>query len=126
MKLIKKILLILPIFLINIIPSKSQAVNNDIVIYLPQTTWQEDVNIESTQVQTKESTIFEYIQKINEYLWFWIAWVAMFVLMVSWLKFITSWWKDTKKAWVLALSCIIAITVAMLSYTIVNIVVNLF
>lgn len=126
MKLIKKILLILPIFLINIIPSKSQAVNNDIVIYLPQTTWQEDVNIESTQVQTKESTIFEYIQKINEYLWFWIAWVAMFVLMVSWLKFITSWWKDAKKAWVLALSCIIAITVAMLSYTIVNIVVNLF
>ena len=70
MKLIKKILLILPIFLINIIPNKSQAVNNDIVIYLPQTTWQEDVNIESAQVQTKESTIFEYIQKINEYLWF--------------------------------------------------------
>ena len=126
MKFIKKILLILPVFLINIIPNKTQAVNNDVVIYLPQTTWQEDVNIESTQVQTKESTIFEYIQIINKYLWFWITIVSMFVLIVSWLKFITSWWKDAKKAGILALSCIIAITVAMLSYTIVNIVINLF
>lgn len=126
MKFIKKILFILPIFLINIIPNKTQAVNNDVVIYLPQTTWQEDVNIESTQVQTKESTIFEYIRIINDYLWFWIAWVAMFVLMFAWLKFISSWWKDAKKAGVLALSCVIAITVAMLSYLLVNLVVWLF
>lgn len=126
MKFIKKILFILPIFLINIIPNKTQAVNNDVVIYLPQTTWQEDVNIESTQVQTKESTIFEYIRIINDYLWFWIAWVAMFVLMFAWLKFISSWWKDAKKAGVLVLSCVIAITVAMLSYLLVNLVVWLF
>lgn len=128
MKFVKKILLILPLFLINIIPNTSLADGNtnDVIIFLPESTWQRDVNIESTQVQTKESTIFEYIRIINDYLWFWIAWIAMFVLMFAWLKFISSWWKDAKKAGVLALSCVIAITVAMLSYLLVNLVVWLF
>lgn len=128
MKFIKKILVLLPMLLVNIMPNMSHAVGNtnDIIFYLPDTTWQEDVNIESTQIQPNESTIFEYIRIINDYLWFWIAWIAMFVLMFAWLKFIINWWKDAKKAGILALSCLIAITVAMLSYLLVNLIVWLF
>ena len=97
-----------------------------IKLFLPDATWQDDINIESTQVQTDETTIFTYINVINKYLWFGIGGVAMAVLIYAWIKLITTDWKDTKKAKDLALSCLIAIAVAMLSYNLVNLIVKLF
>ena len=113
--------------LLLIIPFFSFSASN-VNVYLPIWTREKDVNIDNTKVQTKESTIFEYIQIINYYLWFSIAWVAMAVLIYAWILMITAWWDKAKvsKWWKLALSCLIAIMVAMLSYLLVKLVISLF
>ena len=100
----------------------------NVKLFLPDAAWSDDVNIDSTQVESDEKTIFDYIRQINWYLWFAIAWVAMAVLVYAWIMMITASWDKAKfsKAWKLALSCVIAITIAMLSYTVVNLIVKLF
>ena len=97
-------------------------------VYLPDWNWQEDINIDNPQVNTNEKTLFEYIQLINSYLWFSIAWIAMAILVYAWIQLITAWWDKSKvsKAGKLAFSCLIAIVVAMLSYLLVNLIINLF
>ena len=127
MKNFLKNIILSSVLLLNIIPFFSFW-NSQVTLYGPDAIWQEDINIESTQIQWDENTIFTYIQTINKYLWFWIAWVAMAVLVYAWIMMITSSWDKSKfsKAWKLALSCIIAIVVAMLSYNLVILIVNLF
>ncbi len=127
MKKIFKNIILSSILLLNIIPFFSFW-NWEVTLYGPDAIWQEDVNIESTQIQWNENTIFTYIQIINKYLWFWIAWVAMAVLIYAWIMIITASWDKSKlgKAGKLASSCIIAIVVAMLSYNLVRLIVNLF
>jgi len=125
--LIKKFIFWFSILLVNIIPTFIFSYW-DVKVSLPDWTWQDDINVDNTQVNTKESTIFEYIQIINYYLWFSIAWISMAVLVYAWIQMITAWWDKAKvsKWWKLALSCLIAILVSMLSYTLVNLIVNLF
>lgn len=99
-------------------------------LILPNATSQEDTNIWNTQLDngsSNESTIFEYIRIINSYLWFSIGWIAMAILLYAWILMITAWWDKSKvwKAWKLALYCLIWIVAAMLSYTIVNLIINL-
>jgi len=110
----------------NIIPVFTFS--DDIIVNIPDWWWQENINVDNPQVQTNESTIFEYIQIINYYLWFSIAWIAMAVLIYAWLQMITAWWDKWKvwKAWKLALSCLIAIIIAMLSYLLVNLIIKIF
>lgn len=128
MKYIKKNILILFLFVTSIIPNISIAWNSDVSVFLPTSTLEEDINIENTQVHTNKDTIFWYIKIINSYLWFAIAWVAMAVLIYAWILLITAGSDKAKvsKWWKLALSCLIAILVAMLSYSLVNLIVNLF
>lgn len=115
------------VLLLNIVPFFSFW-NWEVTLYGPDAILQDDINIESTQIQWNENTIFTYIQTINKYLWFWIAWIAMAVLVYAWIMMITASWDKSKfsKAWKLALSCVIAIAVAMLSYNLVRLIVNLF
>lgn len=129
MKNIKKNLLILFVLSLNIIPCLSVAsTNNKVQVSLPYSVWEEDLNIDSSVVNTTQTTILWYVKVINKYLWFAITWVSMAVLIYAWIQLITAWWDKSKvsKWWKLALSCIIAMAVAMLSYTLVNLIVNLF
>ena len=122
-----KNIILLSVLLLNIVPFFSFW-SWEVTLYGPDAIWQDDINIESTQIQWNENTIFTYIQTINKYLWFWIAWIAMAVLVYAWIMMITASWDKSKfsKAWKLALSCVIAIAVAMLSYNLVRLIVNLF
>lgn len=127
MKKFLKNIILSSVLLLNIIPFFSFW-NWEVTLYGPDAVWQDDVNIGSTQIQWKENTIFTFIQTINKYLWFWLGWVAMAVLVYAGIMMITASWDKSKfsKAWKLALSCIIAIVVAMLSYNLVILIVNLF
>ena len=127
MKKFVKNIILSSVLLLNIIPFFSFW-NWEVTLYGPDAYWQDDVNIWSTQIQWKENTIFTFIQTINKYLWFWLGWVAMAVLIYAGIMMITASWDKSKfsKAWKLALSCVIAIAVAMLSYNLVILIVNLF
>lgn len=127
MKKFLKNIILSSVLLLNIIPFFSFW-NWEVTLYWPDAYWQDDVNIWSTQIQWKENTIFTFIQIINKYLWFWLGWVAMAVLIYAGIMMITASWDKSKfsKAWKLALSCVIAIAVAMLSYNLVILIVNLF
>lgn len=125
--IIKYIIALLIILSSNIIP-----INNTFstTLVLPNTAREEDINIDNTQLSnniSNEWTIMEYIQIINFYLWFAIAWIAMAILIYSWMLMITAWWDKSKvwKAWKMALYCLIGIVVAMLSYVLVNLIINL-
>lgn len=125
--IIKYIIALLIILSSNIIP-----INNTFstTLILPNTAREEDINIDNTQLSnniSNEWTIMEYIQIINFYLWFAIAWIAMAILIYSWMLMITAWWDKSKvwKAWKMALYCLIWIVVAMLSYLLVNLIINL-
>ena len=128
MENIRKKLLIISCFLMGIIPNFSIAANSDVKLYLPISHWEKDIKIDKTQVFTTESDITWYIKVINSYLWFAIAWISMAVLIYAWIQMITAWWDKAKvsKWWKLALSCLIAIIISMLSYVLVNIIVKLF
>lgn len=96
---------------------------------MPTPSGQEDIIVPGpTQIESNEKTIFDIIQIINDYLWFAIALMAMVVLVFGGIKLITA--GDNKDAVSTAnkmiISAMIAIFVAILSYAIVKLVVNLF
>ena len=128
MKFINKKLLLSLILFVGIVPNFWLTQNSDIVVILPTSDFEEDLNIENTQVSSNESNILDYIKDINKFLRFSIAWISMAVLVYAWIQLITAWWDKAKvsKWGKLALSCLIAIIVAMLSYLLVNLIVNLF
>lgn len=100
-----------------------------IVVQIPTPSGQEDIVVTwPTQVESNESTIFDVIQIINDYLWFAIAGVAMLVVVYAWFNLITAHGdKDkTSSATRMVISAMIAIIVSMLSYAIIKLVVNLF
>ena len=97
-------------------------------VQVPTPSGQDDIIVAESTIESDESTIFDIIQIVNDYLWFAIAGIAMVVLVVSWLKLILAEWnkEETGKASKMIVSAIIAIFVAMLSYAIIKLVVNLF
>lgn len=116
-------------FLFSFVPNLSIANHDNVVLWLPRADWQPDINIDNNpQIASKESTIFGYIKIINYYLWFSIAWISMAVLIYAWILMITAWWDKAKvsKWGKLAVSCLIAIIVSMLSYALVNLIIWLF
>lgn len=100
-----------------------------ITMQVPTPSGQEDLVVTwPTQLESDESTIFDIIQIINDYLWFAIALAAMVVLVVGWLKLITG---DGNKEVVatankMIVSSMIAIFVSIVSYAVIKLVVNLF
>ncbi len=100
-----------------------------ITLQVPTPSGQEDIVVTwPTQVESNESTIFDIIQIVNDYLWFSIAGIAMVVLISAWIKLILAEWDKEKvsSANRMVISSIIAIFVAMVSYAIIKLVINLF
>ncbi len=97
-------------------------------VQIPVPHWQEDIIVAESTVESDESTLFDVIQIINDYLWFSIAGMAMVVLIAAGMKLIVAQWnkEETTKANRMIVSSIIAIFAAMLSYAIIKLVVNLF
>lgn len=118
-----KLLLILSIFGLNLVNVFW------ITLQVPTPSGQDDIVVTwPTQVESNESTIFDIIQIVNDYLRFAIAWIAMVVLIYWWIKLITS---DRNKEEVskvnkMIVSAMIAIFAAIISYAIVKLVVNIF
>lgn len=99
-----------------------------IVVEVPPSQWQQDVIVTGpTLVQGSESTIFNIIQTINKYLWFSIWAICMGVLIFWWIKLITAQWDQAKmkEANKLLMWALIGILIAIFSYAIVRIIVNL-
>jgi len=100
-----------------------------ITLQVPTPSGQEDIVVTwPSQVESNESTIFDIIQIVNDYLWFAIAGIAMVVLISAWIKLILAEWDKEKvsSANRMVISSIIAIFVAMVSYAIIKLVINLF
>ena len=97
-------------------------------VQIPVPHGQEDIIVAESTVESDESTLFDIIQIINDYLWFSIAGMAMVVLIASGIKLIMAEWnkEEITKANRMIVSAIIAIFLAMLSYAIIKLVVNLF
>ncbi len=99
-----------------------------IVVEVPSSQWQQDVMVTwPTQVQADESTFFDTIQTVNKYLRFFIWAVCMGVLIFWWIKLITANgdWAKMKEANKLLMWAIIWIFIAIFSYAIVRIIINL-
>lgn len=100
-----------------------------IVVQVPTPSGQEDIIVTwPTQIESNESTIFDVIQIVNDYLWFSIAGVAMVVFVFAGIKLIIARWnkEDTSSATRMITSAMIAIIVSILSYAIIRLIINLF
>lgn len=99
-----------------------------IIVEVPSSQWQEDVIVTwPTQINADEWTIFEVIQTINKYLRFSIWAICMWVLIFWWIKLITAQWDQAKmkEANKLLTWALIWILIAIFSYAIVRIIVNI-
>ena len=117
-KIVLTILLILPVL-------NSFA----IVVQVPNNQGQQDVAVTGpTQVQGDESSFFQLIQTINQYLRFGIGVVCMAVLVIGGVKLITANGnpEKLKQANKLLMWALIGIFISILSYSIIRLVVNLF
>lgn len=98
-------------------------------IQVPSSQWNEDIIVTwPSQIHTDESTIFEIIQIINQYLWFSVWVICLVILVIGWFKLISAQWDSwkTKKANVIISWAIVWILICILSYAAVRIIVNLF
>ena len=99
-----------------------------IIVQVPPSQWQENVVVPTTTIQSDEWTIFELIQTINQYLWFSIWAICMWVLVFWWIKLMTSQGNQEKmkQANKLLTWALVWILIAILSYAVVRLIVNLF
>jgi hypothetical protein len=100
-----------------------------ITLQVPTPSGQEDIVVTwPTQIESDETTIFDIIQIVNDYLWFSVAGVAMIVLVYGWIKLITGQWNKevVSSANKMIVSSMIAIFVSIISYALIKLVVNLF
>ena len=81
-----------------------------------------------SQIETWEQTILETIKLINKYLWFSIWAVLLWIIVYSWIAMIFSNWNEEnmKKYAKIFWYSFIWLWIAMLSYIIVRIIINLF
>lgn len=100
-----------------------------IQLTIPYDGGQQDLYSEAgSVVQGNESTIFTTIQLINQYLWFSLAFVFFIILIIGSIKLITSNWdkKHLTGAIKMLAGGSIGVVIAMVSYTIVKLLTNLF
>lgn len=100
-----------------------------VTVQVPTPSGQDDIVVTwPTQVESDESTIFDIIQIVNDYLWFAIAGVAMVVIIAAGIKLLIAEWEKDKvsSANRMIISSMIAIFVAMVSYALIKLAVNLF
>ena len=100
-----------------------------IVVQVPNSQGQSDVAVTGpTQVQGDESSFFQLLQTINQYLRFGIGVVCMVVLVMGGFKLMTASGnpEKLKQANKLLMWALIGILISILSYAIIRLVVNLF
>jgi len=100
-----------------------------ISVSIPQQNDAQDVIVNGPSViNSQEREVFDLIQVINRYLWFIIGAIAMGVLVYAGFKLMTAEWnqEEMTKASQMLMWAVIGISVAILSYAIVRIIVNLF
>ena len=105
------------------------ATNRGIYIETPPVTAHNDLNTTTqTRVYGDEEDLFYYIQTINEYLWFSIAALCFGVLIYSGFKMVAS--EGEEGSFTSATNTMkwagIGIGIALLSYAVIRLVVNLF
>jgi hypothetical protein len=124
--MIKKIILwLLWLFVLGSFFQQSFA----ITVELPRAQWNQDIAILGPEeISGDESSFFETIQVINEYLWFWLGAICMGVLIFGGIQLITANWDDAKmkKTNKLLMGALIGILISILSYSVVRLFVNLF
>ncbi|EKD25400.1 MAG: hypothetical protein ACD_80C00069G0004 [uncultured bacterium (gcode 4)] len=99
-----------------------------IVVEVPSSQGQQDVIVTGpTTVQGDESTLFDTIQTINKYLRFSIGAICMGVLIYWWINLMTAQWDAAKmkEANKLLMWALVGILIAVFSYALVRIIVNL-
>lgn len=117
--------------LINIIIFSTLIFNTSSAINLqiPDSHTQADLAVVGpTQIEANESDLFDLINLINDYLWFSIWLVCLWALVYGGIWLITSQWNDDKmkKANKILMWALIGILIAIFSYSIIRLVVNLF
>lgn len=117
--------------LINIIIFSTLIFNTSSAINLqiPDSHAQADLAVVGpTQIEANESDLFDLINLINDYLWFSIWLVCLWALVYGGIWLITSQWNDDKmkKANKILMWALIGILIAIFSYSIIRLVVNLF
>lgn len=99
-------------------------------VQIPEGNRESDIMVtpDESQIQSNETDIFELIQVINKYLWFSIGAVSLVGIIIWWFRLLTSEWDEeaNKKTSKMLLWAAIGLGVAMLSYAIVRLIVNLF
>lgn len=106
----------------------SNIVNWEFTLLVPNVNWQDDIIISwPTTVETNETELVDIINIVNKYLRFILGWLAFAIFVYAGIQLIVWWSKEAmSKANKMLLYSIVAIVVAMLSYTLVNILINLF
>lgn len=95
---------------------------------LPGDGGQSDLHVKSTSINGQESDIITIIKMVNEYLWFFVGLVGLLLLAYAGIKIITAQGdkKQVSDSYNLIIAAIVMIFVAILSYVIVKLLVNLF
>lgn len=95
---------------------------------LPGDGAQPDLHVKSTSINGQESDIITIIKMVNEYLWFFVGLVGLLLLAYAGIKIITAQGdkKQVSDSYNLIIAAIVMIFVAILSYVIVKLLVNLF
>lgn len=103
--------------------------SNAIEIQIPDDHAQADLAVVwSTQIEANESDLFDLINLINDYLWFSIWIICLWALVYGWIWLITAQWNDDKmkRANKILMWALIGILIAIFSYSVIRLVVNLF
>lgn len=116
------------VFILGIFMPVTTVIWNELTLLIPTTNWQWDLNIQwPTSVSTDRTELIDIINIINKYLWFSIWLIAMAIFVYAGILLIVWWEKSNfEKANKMLLWAGVAIIVAILSYTIVNLLINLF
>lgn len=124
----KKILFIL-FWLLFIIYSLRGSFSSAITVDIPSSLWNSDVAVVGPeQISGDESTFFQTIQMVNQYLRFALGAVCMGVLVYGGIQLITAGGDadKMKKTNKLLMWALIGILISILSYSVIRLVVNIF
>ncbi len=100
-------------------------------IWFPGQWWQKEVNIKYQHVagnKVNESYLMKILNLVNEYLWFFVGFVCLLMLLYAGYNIITAQGdkKQISKSYDLIIATMVAIFIAVLSYAVVKVLVNLF
>ena len=109
----------------------SFAAATNLHVTLPDAQWYQDVQRATngqSEITSNSSDLMSFIQLINEYLRIAVGVVCMAVLVIGWIKLITARGDESqmKKATNTMVSAMVGIAIAIFSYIIVRLALNLF